>query len=314
MSSENGHDVAVTGATGFVGRALCSALESRGHSVLRFSRRGDTQAQPTGDIDSNTNWRARLSGVDSVVHLAARVHVLQDNVGDPLGAYMRTNYDATVRLAKDAAAVGVRRLVFVSSIKVNGENTRAGGVYHAYDVPAPEGGYAQSKHAAEQALAEISAESGLEVVVIRPPLIYGPGVKANFARLMRWVEKGIPLPLGAIDNRRSMLALPNLVDLIIHCLYIQSAAGHTFLASDGQDVSTPELIRMMAAALGRPARLWSVPPGVLQWTARAAGRSEEIERLIGSLQVDSQPTRDLLDWKPPVSVMQGIRQTADARR
>jgi len=300
--------ILVTGANGFVGAGLCRRLIAESIPFRAAVRR---QARPTdhevGDIDAKTDWSAALAGCDAVVHLAARVHVMDERAADPLAAFRATNVAATENLARQAARHGVRRFVFASSIKVNGEATSQA-PFTALDVPAPQDAYGLSKLEAEQALARVAEETGLEVVIVRPPLVYGPGVRANFLRLMQLVERGIPLPLGAIHNRRSMVALDNLVDLLLTCMHHPAAAGRTFLVSDGQDVSTPELIRMLAAAMGKPARLPSVPPGLLMAGAAMLGKSAAADRVLGSLQVDIEATRSVLGWQPVV----GMRDAIDA--
>ena len=278
--------------------------------VVRVSRDdGPSNAVTVGEIGSSTDWSLALQGARTVIHCAARVHVMQDSAADPLAAFRAVNLEGTRRLAEVAAEVGVRRLVFLSSIKVNGESTAPGSPFRASDPPRPSDAYAVSKWEAEQALHEVASRSGLEVVVVRPPLVYGPGVRANFERLMRWVARGAPIPLGSVDNRRSMVGLDNLVDLLVRCVDHPAAAGQTFLVSDRRDLSTPEWIRMLAAAMGRPARLLPVPPAWLRLGGRLTGRRAEVERLIGSLQLDIEPTCETLDWSPPVSVEEGLSRT-----
>lgn len=258
-------------------------------------------------IDSQTDWSPALSGCKAVVHLAARVHVMHDTATDPLSLYRTTNTDATLNLARQAAQAGVKRFVFISSIKVNGEGREA--AYRETDAPAPEDAYAISKWEAEQGLHRIAAETGLEVVVLRPPLVYGPGVKANFRRLLDTVARGWPLPLGAIENRRSLLYLGNFVDAIRVCLEHPAAAGQTFLLDDGQPVSTPELIRGVAQAMGRPARLLAVPAGVLEFAGLLLGKRAAVKRLTGSLWVDSSLIRSRLGWTPPYTLAAGLAET-----
>jgi UDP-glucose 4-epimerase len=236
---------------------------------------------------------------------------MSDTATDPLEEFRRVNVQGTLNLARQAAAVGVRRFVFVSSIKVNGESTQLGFPFTADDAPAPLDAYGVSKMEAEQGLRELAAQTGMEVVIIRPPLVYGPGVKANFAAMMRWLRRGVPLPLGAIHNQRSLVALDNLVDLIVTCLTHPAAANQTFLVSDGEDVSTTELLRRMGKAMGHPARLLPVPTGLLKLAATIVGRRDMAQRLCGSLQVDIEKTRRLLDWTPPLSLDQGLRKAAE---
>ena len=304
--------VAITGATGFVGRALVARLLARGEAV-RGAVRGPTPTDAqcelvqVGAVDGSTDWREALAGADSVIHLAARTHSLGERGGGSLADYRSLNVEGTRRLAESAAETGVRRLVFLSSIKVNGERTFER-PFTAWDPPAPEDAYGISKWEAEQALAEVSARTGLETVVLRPPLVYGPGVRANFARLIRGVQRGVPLPLGAVNNRRSLVGLDNLLDLLLRCVEHPAAAGQTFLVSDGEDLSTPELIRRLARAMERRARLFPLPLAVLRMAGQLTGRSAEMSRLLTSLQVDIEHTRDTLDWSPPVSVDEGLKR------
>lgn len=298
----------VTGATGFVGQALCLHLERRGHAVRRMVRRpaaglpGDSVV--VGDIGPQTDWTRALDGVEVVVHLAARVHAPRTQASE----YQAVNNLGTSRLANAAASVGVRRLVLLSSVKVNGETTRR--PFSEADPPGPQDDYARSKWDAEQALARIGAQTGLECVVLRPPLVYGPRVRANFLRLLEAVHRRRPLPLGAVENRRSLLFVGNLADAIERCVAAPDAAGQTFLLSDGEDVSTPELVRRLARALGVEARLLRVPPGVLRVAGLLAGRRSAVDRLLGSLQVDSSHLRHRLRWTPPFTLDAGLAETA----
>ena len=302
----------VTGATGFVGRALLEELRARGHSGIPVVRRitGISHEMIIPDVHAQTDWGAALAGCDAVAHLAARVHVMDDTVQDPLALYRVTNTDVTLNLARQAAEAGVKRFVFISTIKVNGEGRDA--PYRETDAPAPEDAYAISKWEAEQGLRQIELETGLEVVILRPPLVYGPGVKANFLRLMQLIQKGWPLPLGGINNRRSLLYLGNFVDVIRVCIEHPAAAGQTFLVDDGKTVSTPELIRAIAKAMNQPARLIPVPVSLLHLAGRMTGRSAAVSRLTGSLYVDSQAIRSQLDWTPPYSMQAGLAQTVAA--
>lgn len=307
-------NVLLTGATGFVGQAVIGRLGMLGHGVVPVVRRGAglPNEVTVPDMDAQTDWAAALAGCDAVVHLAARVHVMRDTAADPLARYRATNTEATLNLARQAAQAGVRRFVFISTIKVNGEGRDA--AYRETDAPAPEDAYAVSKWEAEQGLRRIAQETGLEVVVLRPPLVYGPGVKANFRRLIDTVARGVPLPLGAIDNRRSLLYLGNFVDAIRLCVEHPAAAGQTFLLDDGEPVSTPELVRAVARAMGRPARLLAVPVGMLEFAGALLGRRAAVARLTGSLWVDSSLIRTRLGWVPPYAMAAGLAETvADFR-
>lgn len=268
-----------------------------------------------GSLSSETDWTVALRSVDHIVHLAARVHVMNDKSPDPLAEFRRVNVEGTANLARQGAAAGVRRFVYLSSIKVNGEFTQKGRPFTADDAPTPEDPYGVSKHEAEQALRQIAAETGMEVVIIRPPLVYGPGVKANFESMMRWLARGVPLPLAAVtENRRSLVALDNLMDLIITCLSHPAAANQVFLVSDGEDLSTADLLRRMGDALGQTARLFYMPPTALKLGAQAINKPGIYQRLCGSLQLDIAKTRQLLDWTPPVSVDEGLRRVAEGFR
>lgn len=278
--------------------------------VVRRQSKSTPETVSIGELGPETAWGEVTTGQEVVVHTAARVHVMQDFAVDPLAEFRRVNVEGTVNLARQSAASGVKRFIFISSIKVNGEGTRYGEPFTAEDLPQPVDSYGISKHEAEEQLRRLAAETGMEVVIIRPPLVYGPGVKANFLSMMRWLYKGIPLPLGAINNRRSLVALDNLVDLIVTCIDHPAAANQTFLAGDGEDLSTTELLRRMGAALGRPARLIPVPPALLSAGATMLGKRAVSQRLLGSLQVDISKTRALLGWTPPVSVDEALRKTA----
>lgn len=301
----------VTGANGFVGRALVESLAVESIGTIGAVRAHPAAGQVSvGDIGPYTDWGSVLRGCDGVVHLAARVHVMQDHSHDPLAAFRAVNVAGTLNLARQAAASGVHRFVFLSSVKVNGEST-GNRSFSETDIPVPEDAYGISKWEAEQGLWEIAEETGMEVIILRPPLIYGPGVKANFLKLMQLVDRGIPLPLASIDNRRSLIYLGNLVDAIKCCLTHPDAAGKTFLVSDGEDVSTPELVRRLAAAMGRPARLLPAPTQIMHGLAKLLGKQEAVNRLVGSLAVDSQCIRSALDWPPRYTLDQGLAETVN---
>jgi len=304
--------VLVTGANGFIGRALCDVLAASGRRVRKAVRMpvpSLPDAMAVGDIGADTDWRTALEGVSGVVHLAARTHVLRETATDPLTEFRKINVSGTGRLARSAAAGGVRRLVFVSSVKVNGERTEER-PFTEDGAPRPEDAYGVSKWEAEQALSRIAAETGLEVVVLRPPLVYGPGVKGNFLRLMHLVARGVPLPLGAVANRRSFIYTGNLADAIVKALDAPQAAGRTYLVSDGEEVSTPDLVRRLGQALGVKPRLLSLPLAALGLAATLAGKRAEFARLTGSLQVDSSRIRRELDWRPRYGLTGGLEETA----
>ncbi len=306
----------MTGATGFVGKALLAKLSENACGECRGTVRASTEATPqglhrvVGEIGPGTDWSEALSGVHAVVHTAARVHMLHDDAEHALREYRRVNVEGTLSLARQAALAGIRRFIFISSIKVNGERTEPGRPFRADDPPAPVGPYGMSKHEAELGLRALAEASDLEVVIIRPGLVYGPGVKANFLSLMRALHRGLPLPLGAIRNLRSYVALENLVDLICAALKHRAVGNETFLVSDGEDVSTPELARRLAAALDVPARLISLPVPMLRAMAWAVGKREHAERLCGSLQVDIDKTKRLLRWTPVVGLDKALAVTA----
>lgn len=308
--------VLVTGASGLLGRALCASLVGicgvRG-VVRRAAEVGliDGVQFVPGDLSADFDWSDALEGIDLVVHCAARVHVMNDHSADPLAEFRKVNVDGTLRLAKQAADAGVRRFIFLSSIKVNGEFTLPGKPFIADQLPAPADPYAVSKYEAEKGLRALSHEAQMEVVIIRPPLVYGPQVKANFLSMMHWLWRGVPLPLGKVtENRRSLVFLDNLVDLIITCIDHPAAANQTFLVSDGEDLSTAALLYRMAAALGRPVWLIPVPVSLIMLGSRLIGRSEIAQRLCGSLQVDISKVKETLGWSPPFGVDEGLKRTA----
>jgi len=307
----------VSGANGFVGLKLCQKLLEEGWYVRGAVRSSaaavklpkGTEVIKVDAIGPHTGWAGKLDGIDTVIHLAARVHVMKETTDDPISEFRYVNTAGTEHLAWAAAKAGVRRLAYVSSIKVNGERTM-GAPFTEDDEPAPEDPYAQSKWEAEQALQRISAETGLQTVVVRSPLVYGPGVKGNFLRLMQWVEKGIPLPLSVVRNRRSLIALDNLVDVLVECIESPQAAGQTFLVADGEDLSTSELIRSIGKALGRRVRLFPFPSLLLRLGVKLLGMEDVTSRLLDSLVVDTSKVKKLLNWDPPVSVWDGLQQTA----
>ncbi|WP_173054783.1 UDP-glucose 4-epimerase family protein [Candidatus Nitrotoga sp. AM1P] len=309
----------ISGAGGFVGKALCAELIRRGQSVSAAVRSENSlienaEAIVVGAIDSETNWADALRDVDVVIHLAARVHVMRENASDPLVEFLKVNLHGTSNLARQAACLGVKRLVFVSSIKVNGEQTSATQLFTELDEPNPQDFYSISKWQAEQALWCIARETGLEIVVVRPPLVYGAGVKGNFAQMLTVAAKHIPLPFASVHNSRSLIYVENLVDALIVCATHPVAAGQTYLVSDGEDVSTPDLLRQLSDAAGCPARLLPFPPSWLHILGKLFGKSDQVERLLGSLQVDSGKIRRDLNWVPPYTLQQGLQATAESYR
>ncbi len=308
--------ILVTGASGFVGGALYASLVN--DFSLRITVRDKSKIKLLADVDifeasmsPDQDWSSALSGVSTVVHCAARVHMMSEEVADPLFEFRRVNVDGALNLARQAVKAGVRRFVFLSSIKVNGEFTNLNHPFIFDQIPAPSDPYAVSKYEAEMGLRALSKETGMEVVIIRSPLVYGPGVKANFMSMMNWLRRGIPLPLGGITkNRRSFVFIDNLVSMIIACINHPKAANQTFLVSDDDDLSTAGLLERMALALGRPLKSIAVPAVLIILLTKLIGRADISQRLCGSLQVDIKKTKDLLDWSPPVSVNEGLRQTA----
>jgi nucleoside-diphosphate-sugar epimerase len=311
--------ILVAGASGFIGQGLCSELPRHGYAPRGVYRLSASKERLQTDIESvtinsfneETDWSDALRDIDVVINLVARVHVMQEVAIDPLVEYRRINVQGNLHLARQAALSGVKRFIYLSSIKVNGELTELGRSLTADDVPAPTDPYGISKFEAEEALRQIANETGMEVVIIRPPLVYGPGVKANFESMMRWIKRGLPLPLGAIThNRRSMVSLVNLVDLITVCLSHPAAANQVFLVSDGEDLSTTDLLERTAAALGVKARLFPLPTNILMLATKLLGKEAVYQRLCGSLQIDMVKTQQLLNWKPPLSVDAGLRLAA----
>ena len=306
----------ITGANGFVGKPLCVELLRQGHAVRAAIRSpaqmpDGVEAVAVGDIEGDTDWSDALQGMDVVIHLAARVHVMKDKAADPMTEFLKVNLHGTENLAEQAASVGVKRLVYVSSIKVNGEETHGQHNYTEQDTPAPRDAYGISKWRAEQALQRIAQETKLEVVIVRPPLVYGPGVKGNFISLLAAIDNGIPLPLAGARNERSLVYVGNLVSALITCATHAAAAGQTYLVRDGDDVSTALLVEKIAAALGRKLRSFNVPPGLLRAAALVLGRSAQVDRLFGSLCVSDAKLRGELGWVPPYTLEQGLRATAN---
>ncbi|WP_235837831.1 NAD-dependent epimerase/dehydratase family protein [Chitinasiproducens palmae] len=309
----------MSGANGFVGRALAAALCGQGHCVAALTRRpvalpaGVTALPPVGDdfAGMTGGWPARAT--DCVVHLAARVHVMNERDREPLAAFRRTNVAGSVRLAEAAAAAGVRRFVYVSSVKAMGEHEPDSGAHpwRESDAPAPEDPYGISKWETEQALAECAQRLGMELVIVRPPLVYGPGVGANFRQLLRAVSEARRLPIGASDARRSMIFIDNLVDALLQCVVRPEAAGHTFNVSDGVDLSVPDLVRSLAMHLGRPPRLIAVPLPLLDLAGRLSGRRAQIQRLTTPLRIDIGKIRRVLGWEPPIAMRDALHATAE---
>lgn len=304
--------VLVTGASGFIGRSLIAYLAARGFEVVPIVRKpSGIPGERVLDLENSDAWRDALEGCDSVVHLAGRAHVMRETATDPAKAFREANVDQTLAVARYAAAAGVPRFVFLSSVKVNGESTKPGQSFREDDTPAPQDDYARSKLAAELALLELSAQTGLEVVVIRPPLVYGPGVKGNFAQLIRWGTGRMPLPLGAIDNARSMIALDNLIPFIHLCAdraASAKAANQVFFVSDGAALSTTQLLRNVASAFGRGPWLVPVAPALMRLAARALGAGDMTEKLLGSLAVNDDKAKALLSYAPTTGMLEQLRK------
>lgn len=316
--------ILITGVTGFIGSALARhCVKRQGFNTHGVARHLDMNLptaveQVAVDLKEDPDLSSVLQGIDVVIHSAGRVHVMRDFTQNPMEEFRKANVAATLNLAHQSVAAGIKRFVFLSSVKVNGEATQLGCPFMADDAPEPLDAYGVSKMEAEQGLREIALQTGMEVVIIRPPLVYGPGVKANFFAMMRWLKRGVPLPLGAIHNKRSLVALGNLVDFIMVCLTHPAAANQTFLVSDGEDVSTTELIRRMGQAMGMPARLLPVPPSWLKQVANLAGKVQgsrsmpnAVQRLCDSLQVDIEKNQQLLGWTPPISFDEGLKKATD---
>jgi len=306
--------VLVTGSGGFVGKALMLALLCRGHKPTEAVRRAEEKPDGrlttvvVGNIDGATSWSKALQSAEAVIHLAARVHIMRDSADDPIAEFRRVNTEGTLHLARQAAEAGVRRFIFLSTIGVNGNSTLHGRVFTPTDMPSPHDPYSMSKYEAEIGLHSIAQSTGMEVVIIRPPLVYGANAPGNFGKLTRLVGKSFPLPLGSINNLRSFVGIDNLVDFIVTCLEHPAAANETLMVSDGEDLSTPDLIRRMARAMNRPARLLPVPVWALKAGALLLGKGDAVQRLCGNLQVDISKSRTLLGWNPPISVDEGLRR------
>jgi nucleoside-diphosphate-sugar epimerase len=312
MSGTHKEKILVTGSNGFIGHPLCLELLKQGWQV-----RGSVHAQRglkliedqtvSGPIDGKTVWHHSLQGIDRVIHLAARVHVMKDTATDPLAAFLTVNFHGAVNLARQAAECGVKRFIYLSTVKVNGESSQF--PFRESDPPHPRDAYAISKYRAELALGEIGRETGLETVIIRPPLVYGPGVKANFLRLLQWVDKGLPLPLASVQNRRSLVSINNLIDFICCCLVHPTAGGQTYFVSDGSDLSTPDLLKNIASAMGKSPRLFSCPLAILRLFGGLVGYSAEFNRLCSSLRINIDKADKELGWQPPYAVSQGVKRT-----
>ena len=317
--------ILITGTSGFIAQSLCKTLSKSGRpvrgaarSINSLSANTDIEYVSVGDISLKKNWKDTLVDVDCVIHCAGRTHVMNETKTDTLKIYRSVNVDGTKQLAEQAAKAEVKRLIFLSSIKVNGESTNIDNdiisnnqkknIFTNNDIPNPEDSYAISKLEAEKVLWEISAKTNLEVVVVRLPLVYGYGVKGNMARLMKLINSGIPLPFSLIKNQRSLIGIDNLVDVLIRCVDHPEASGKTFLVSDGEDLSTPDLLRHVASSMERSTRLFPFPISLLKLFGFAIGKSSEINRLTNSLQVDISFTRKILNWSPPLTVQEGIRR------
>ena len=310
--------VLLTGSTGFVGAAVLATLKELPEiqvvaTIRKAKAEIDRNTVVVGDIDGDTDFSAALTDTDIVIHCAARAHIMHDDVAAPMAEYRRVNVTGTMNLARQAARYGVKRFIFISSIKVNGESTTRQPKFTAFDIPAPLDAYGQSKAEAEQALLELSRETNMDVVIIRPTLVYGPAVKANFASLFSIVSRGIPLPFACIcNNKRSLVSVTNLVDLIITCIDHPKAVNQIFLVSDDYDVSTSEMVREMATALGKPTWQIPVPVWLYGFAGRLFSKPGIVNRLTGSLQVDITHTKETLDWVPKETMQEGFKQTAIA--
>jgi len=314
--------ILISGASGFVGKEALRGFTGKGYELRaltrdvkkierEFAKDASIDWQQIPAMDDEVAWGRALHEVDIVVHLAARVHVMRDHAADPLREFRKANVAGTEHLARLAAKHGVKRLVYVSTVKVNGEATSGGARYSETDVQPLQDSYSISKREAEQALLGVASETGLEVVIVRPPLVYGAEVKGHFIQMLRVLSRGIPLPLASVRNLRSLIYVKNLVDALIVCATHTAAVGQTYLVSDGEDISTPDLLRRLGAEMGHPARLVPFPPSLLKLLARLIGKSGQVERLLGSLQVDSGKIRSELNWTPPYSLQQGLKATSE---
>ena len=304
----------VTGANGFVGHALCKAAITRGINISKVTRRHcelltNAKSFVVGDISGATDWSMALKDCDVLIHLAARVHVMLDSVDDPLTEFRKVNTVGTEHLARSAAAKGVKRFVYVSSVKVNGEETIGNQSYSEKSLPNPQDPYSISKWEAEQALQRVAEETGLEVVIVRTPLVYGAGVKGNFAQMISVLKRGLPLPFASVRNKRSLIYVGNLVDALLLCATHQAAFGQTYLVSDGEDLSTSDLLHKLTVMIGKTSRLFPFPITLLKLAGYLTGNSKQLERLLGSLQVDSSKIRRELGWVPPYTVEEGLQST-----
>ena len=307
--------VLVTGSNGFVGQALCAVLANQGFNVITAMREQKSIAGcktiAVGEIDANTDWKDALKEVDVVVHLAARVHVMNENTQDPLAAFRKVNVAGTIHLATEAAKAGVTRLIFLSSVKVNGESTIVGSPFAFTTAANPQDAYGISKYEAEEGLKSITKKTGLEVVIIRPPLVYGNGVKANFANMLKLVKLGLPLPFGVIHNKRSLIYIENLTSFITTCITHPNAANNTFLVSDDEDVSTTQLLKACAFAMNKPLWLIPVPQSWLAFLFKLLGKASMADRLLGNLQIDNTHACQTLAWRPPYTLAQGLERTVN---
>lgn len=308
----------VTGANGFVGKLLVRNLLENQHKVVGAVRNQvhvdtDLKLFAVGDINAVTDWTGMLDAVDVVLHLAARVHIMNDSAIDPLSEFRKVNVDGTLNLARQAVKAGVKRFVYVSSIGVNGLYTFNGGRFNERDLPDPHDAYAISKWEAEQSLIRISQATGLEVVIVRPPLVYGKNAPGNFLKMISVVTRGVPLPFASVNNKRSLIYVENLVSALILCATHPAAPGNTYLVSDGEDLSTSDLLKRLAFAMHKQPRLFLFPICLLKLAANIFGKTDQLERLLGSLQVDSSKIRHELGWIPPFSVSEGLQATVNDR-